>query len=81
MLFEVTPENEKYMTSVPFTLEFYKIPVIGLSPRSSVLSNTVSHDYPSPRVSVGNCLLSFLLAFKHVTGVILMQCLKIKQFD
>ena len=49
MLFEVTPENEKYMTSVPFTLEFYKIPVIGLSPRSSVLSNTVSHDCPSPR--------------------------------
>ena len=63
MLFEVTPENEKYMTSVPFTLEFYKIPVIGLSPRSSVLSSTVSHDKPSPnyKISVGNCVLSFFV--------------------
>ena len=42
MLYEVVPEDERFMTSVPYTVEFYKLPVVGISSRSSILSNTVS---------------------------------------
>jgi len=42
VIYEVEPARDKLMSSVPYIFEFYRIPVIGVSSRSSIFSSNVS---------------------------------------